>query len=297
MTIVGIAPYSAPFDLTYLTLAEYKNAPTSIDFNNLVVGGNASAQDAELSNMILRASSFMDEYLNQNLNASLQTETQRIRATPEGYLAVHPFNSPIISLNNFAYGGNPNGLVVLNDCSGAWFEDEQIIIPINQIGSSTTTIGALSFSGGGAGRNRLFCRYSYVAGFVDNLIQSATAGASFMTVQDGTGVTPGMSIRMYDGASSETATVSSAYVYGSLTIPFTAPLTFSHTSGVAFGNMPGAVKQACILATTAFIKARGDGAMTMAITTSASKAATGANVYGDDLATALIMLSQYRRIR
>ena len=30
----------------YLTVAEYKNAPTSIDYNNLVVGGNQSAQDS-----------------------------------------------------------------------------------------------------------------------------------------------------------------------------------------------------------------------------------------------------------
>ena len=44
----------------YLTVAEYKNAPTSIDYNNLVVGGNQTAQDSELANVILRASSFMN---------------------------------------------------------------------------------------------------------------------------------------------------------------------------------------------------------------------------------------------
>jgi hypothetical protein len=61
----------------YITVAEYKNAPTSIDYDNLVVGGNAQAQDAELSNVIRRASSFMDEYFNANLNATQYVETQR----------------------------------------------------------------------------------------------------------------------------------------------------------------------------------------------------------------------------
>ena len=112
----GITPLNSFFESPYITIAEYKNAPTSIDFDNLVVGGNANAQDAELANAILRASSFMDEYLNQNLRAATQTETQRVRITGQGTIALHPNNNPIISLQSFEYGANPNSLVALPDC-------------------------------------------------------------------------------------------------------------------------------------------------------------------------------------
>ena len=55
----GITPDTF-YEQSYLTVAEYKDAPTSIDFDNLVVGGNGAAQDAELARVILRASSYMD---------------------------------------------------------------------------------------------------------------------------------------------------------------------------------------------------------------------------------------------
>jgi hypothetical protein len=43
----------------YITVAEFKNAPTSIDYNNLVVNGNQQAQDAELARVIMRATSYL----------------------------------------------------------------------------------------------------------------------------------------------------------------------------------------------------------------------------------------------
>ena len=123
----GVTTQSPFFENPYLTVTEYKNAPTAIDFDNLVVGGNAGAQDAELANVILRASSFIDEYLNQNLNASTQTENQRIRLSNSGYLAIHPNNNPVISLQSMSYGTDPNGLTTLSDPSKAWFEGQQLV--------------------------------------------------------------------------------------------------------------------------------------------------------------------------
>ena len=57
---VGISPVTPFQSGNYLTVAEYKNAPTAIDYDNLVVGGNQAAQDAELLANIARASSFID---------------------------------------------------------------------------------------------------------------------------------------------------------------------------------------------------------------------------------------------
>jgi hypothetical protein len=70
---VGITP-DISNENPYISVAEYKNAPTAINYDMLVVGGNAAAQDAELAEVILRASSYMNEYLNQNLVATQYTE-------------------------------------------------------------------------------------------------------------------------------------------------------------------------------------------------------------------------------
>jgi hypothetical protein len=281
----------------YITLAEYKNAPTAIDIDNLVVGGNAAAQDAELTNVILRASSFMDEYLNQNLNASTQVENQRTRLTSSGYLAIHPNNNPVISLQSLSYGTDPNNLIALGDPSKAWFEDQQIIVPLSQLATTYSSQGALSFGVGAAPRQQVFVTYNYTSGYVNNLIASATATQSTMTVQTADGIVAGMQLRIYDGANSERATVASNYTYGSTTVPLTAPLAYTHASGVAFGNLPQTIKEACILVTTAFLKVRGDNSLTMSITTKPSGYQTGAEKFGSEMAIAIGMLDLYRRIR
>lgn len=282
----------------YLTLAEYKNAPTSIDYNNLVIGGNANAQDAELKKVILRASSYMDEYFNANLNATKYTETQRTRFTPDGFIALHPNNTPIVALETFNYGTNPNNLITLSDPSLAWFEEQQMIIPLSNIATSYSSAGPLAFGGYGLPRQQVYCKYTYVAGYVNNPISSGTAGVSSITVGRADGILPNQKLRIYDGASSESVTVASNYTYGSTTVPLTSALTYSHTSGSSIGNLPNAIKQACILITTAFIKVRGDSSMTMNITTFPQANPTpGANRYGSEIALALDMVNKYRRIR
>jgi len=281
----------------YITVAEYKNAPTSIDYDNLVVGGNANAQDAELARVILRASSFLDEYLNQNLVASSRTETQRTRFTPQGYIELHPYQYPIISLQSFEYGADPNNLVTLTDPSTCWFEEQQIIIPISQLSLTYSSQGPLSFGGAGSNKYQIFTKYNYTAGYVNNAIATATAGQSSMVVSNATGITAGSMYRIYDGDKSETIYVASNYVYGSTTVPLTSALTYSHAAGVTFGNLPTAIKQATILVTTAFLKVRGDNSLTMNITYTPTTNIEAAQRYGGDIALALEMVSLYRRVR
>lgn len=282
----------------YITVSEYKNAPTSIDYNNLVIGGNQNAQDAELERVILRASSYMDEYFNANLNATKYVETQRTRFTPDGYIALHPFNSPIVALENFDYGTSPNNLITLSDPSTAWFEEQQVIIPLSSISTNWSSQGPLSFGGYGLPRQQVYCKYTYVAGYVNNPIASGTAGQTSLTVARSEGILPNQKLRIYDGASSESVTVASSYTYGSTTVPLTSALVYSHGNGASIGNLPNAIKQACILITTAFIKIRGDSSMTMNITTFPQANPTpGANRYGGEIALALDMVNKYRRIR
>jgi len=293
----GVTTQSAFNENPYITVAEYKAAPTAIDYDNLVVGGNANAQDAELANVILRASSFMDEYLNQTLNASTQTENQRTRMTSQGFIALHPNFNPIISLQSFSYGTDPNSLIPLSDCSKAWFEDQQIIIPLSQLSTTYSSQGALSFAAPSAPRQQIFVTYQYTSGYVNNRIATATAAATSMTVQTADGIVPGMKMRIYDGASSETVQVATNYTYGSTTVPLTSALAYTHASGIAFGNLPQTIKEACILITTAFLKVRGDNSLTMNITTQPMGNTPGAQRFGSEMQIAMGMLDLYRRIR
>lgn len=280
----------------YLTVAEYKNAPTSIDYDNLVVGGNANAQDAELDRVILRASSYMDEYLNQNLVANRQTETQRTRFTQQGFIALHPNQNPIIALESFEYGPTPQLLYTLSDPSCAWFESQQLIIPISQISLNWSSQGPLGFGGGNPGQ-QMFTKYTYVAGFVNNPIVAGVAAASTITVERATGIVAGQMLRIIDGAKSETVYVSSSYTYGNTTVALATPLVYDHTVGSTISNMPNAIKQACILITTALIKVRGDNSLTMSITTQPSASIPGATRFGNDIQLALDMVDKYRRVR
>jgi hypothetical protein len=280
----------------YLTVAEYKNAPTSIAYDNLVVGGNANAQDAELERVILRASSYMDEYLNQNLVANRQTETQRVRFTPQGYIALHPNQNPVIALESFEYGGTPQLLYTLSDPSVAWFESQQLIIPITQMALNYSSQGPLGFGGASPGQ-QIFTKYTYVAGYVNNPVVAGVALASSITVERATGIVAGQMLRIIDGSKSETVYVSSSYTYGSTTVTLATPLVYDHTVGSTISNLPNALKQACILITTAFIKVRGDNSLTMSITTQPSANVPGTARYGSEIQLALDMVDKYRRIR
>lgn len=280
-------------EVPYLTVAEYKNAPTAVDISNLVVGGNQRAQDAELANIILRASSYLDEYLNQNLVATTIQETQRTRVTPQGWISLHPNNAPVVALTSFSFGVNPLMLNAIPDCSQTWFDGQQIIIPISSMSFSSQ--GPLAFSWAAPNSAQIFCNYTYIAGFVNTTCVGVPA-ESTVVVDSPDGILAGETYRIYDGNNTETVTVDSSYVFGSSTVPLTRPLTYAHTN-VAFSNMPDAIKQATIIMTTAFIKMRGDQAMMLAMTTRPSGTVQGSDLYGKDISLALDMVDKYRRIR
>lgn len=295
---IGVSPQTPFSEYAYVTTQEYRNSPSALDIDNLVVGGNEQAQDAELRNIILRASSFLDEFLNQNLTASTQVETQRTRFQANGFLAIHPNQNPIIALEDFSYGSVPGQLSTLSDLSSTWFEDQQFIVPTSNLTLTWSSQGPLSFGGmgGGSMATQIYCQYTYTAGYVNNAIVSANAGDMFMTVNP-TGVVANNVFRIYDGAKSETVMVAPTYNYGDAIVPLTTPLLHTHSAGVTFGNMPNAIKQATLLVTNAFIKVRGDTSLTMNITTQPSTNIGNDQRFGKDIALALEMVNLYRRIR
>jgi hypothetical protein len=285
------------FSTPYLTLAEYKTAPTSIDIDNLVFNSqDPDVQDAELSNVIARASSWVDTFCNQVLAATTEQEQQRTRYSGDGSIRFHPRYNPIIALTSFQYG-YPTNLATLGDCSVAWLEEEEIIIPSATLGNWTSQ-GPLSFGAfGGGSANEVFVKYTYITGYTNTVIVTAAAAASTLTVADGTGITPGQMLKIYDGMYSENVTVASTYTFGSTTVPLTSALIYSHTAGVSISALPPAVKEAAILVTTSFLKTRGDSAMSMLVTTTPGTSLPNADKVGQEIALAMQLLQPYRRVR
>ena len=177
----------------YLTIAEYKNAPTAIDYNNLVVGGTSAQQDAELAAVIQRASSWIDIYVNQPLIAQNFQEQSRTRITQEGFMVLSPDYNNVVALNSLSYGATPTALTAATDgaLQSAWFEKSQIIMPLSQIGLSYSSQGPLSFGFPPNSRSRIYAAYNYCAGFCNGNINTATAGQSSFTMIDPIGLTAG----------------------------------------------------------------------------------------------------------
>lgn len=285
--------------IPYLTLEEYKSAPTAIDLDNLVWNSqDPDVQDAELRNVIGRASSWADTYCNQVLGATIETEQQRTRITPsDGSIRLHPRFSPIVALTDFNYG-YPTNMANLGSCANAWIEEQEIIIPNAQLGNWTSQ-GPLSFgSYNGGYQNEIFVRYTYVAGYTNTIVAvPSLAGDSTLIVKDGTGIVAGQMLNIYDGSNTELITVDDTYVFGSNSVPTKTPMLYDHDIDTSVSALPPAIKEAVILITTAFLKVRGDSSMSLDVTTSPTIGTPGSQKYADELTLASRLLSSYRRIR
>jgi hypothetical protein len=294
----AISPITYSFSTPYLTTDEYRSAPTAIDIDNLVFNSSdPDVQNAELANVIARASSWIDTYCNQILSSTIDTEQQRIRVRPDGTLRFHPDNYPVIALLSFAYGTDPNNLTIAQDCSVAWIENQEIIFPYATISTTYSSQGPLAFGFPSTPRAETFIRYSYINGYANTMIVTATAGATSLTVENGAGFRAGASYKIYDGLRTENVTIASTYTFGSTTLPLTSALLYSHNPGISISGLPPAIKEAAILVTTAMLKVRGDNSMIMNVTTQPSVAIDGSQNIGQDMAMAKELLATYRRIR
>jgi hypothetical protein len=257
------------------------------------------AQNNELANVIARASSWIDTFCNQILGATYETETQRSRISPDGTIKFHPRYNPIIALTDFWYGNPSTNLYQAQDCSVAWIENTQIIFPYANLSTTFTSQGPIQFGFPSTAGLPVYLKYTYVNGYANTLIASATELQSTLTVTSGTGITAGDQLKIYDGIYTENVTVANNYVFGSTTVPLTTPLLYSHEAGVSISALPPAIKEAAILVTTAMLKVRGDNSLTMAVGTlpqQSSLPQTQASIQ-DDMSMAQSLLMPYRRIR
>ena len=293
----AISPIKRQQTKPYLTLDEFKNAPTALDYGNLVQGGSQAAQDAELSNAILRASSWIDQHCDQILSATVDVEQQRARLGTDGSVVFHPKFFPIVALTSLNLGYSPQTLTAVPDPSIAWLEEQQVVFPYANANLSWSSAGPLGFGATASSRARMYVNYTYVNGYFNSTIATATAGQTTLTVTDGTGLVAGDQFTIFDGTSTEVVTVASSYTFGSATVPLTSALLFTHTAGVAASSLPAAIKEACILVTSAYLKIRGDSSLILGVTNAPGQAVDGSQKIGNDIAHAQDLLKPFRRIR
>lgn len=305
------APYNISYGARtpYLTPTEYNNAPTSMDVNNLIPGGSAQANATALQETINRASSWIDQFTCGSwgtLCATVETENARVWGSYRNTIIVHPKYWPVVEVRSFTYSALPGGLAATSGASvtpssGITVYPQEFEVSTSAATTFNTT-GTTGFGGWGASygircRAEYDCLYTYVAGWPNTtLAASVAAGASSVQPSVVTGIYPGSLMTIYDLPNDEPCVVASTYVPGSAVVPLSAPLQNSHSTTATITNMPPAIKQAAILATTAFIKQRGSGALIAADIGEVTRTQTGfAQNAGSDFQQAMTLLMPFKQ--
>lgn len=296
-TVSFVTPPSYARTHAYLTIGEFRDAPTAVDTSNLIIGGTQLSEDQMLQSIIFRASSWVDEYCGQVLAATAATETGRVRVNRHGEFIVHPSQWPILEVTDFQVGPTA-GLFQSVDLSAIWIDRALFAVPSGYTGASSA--GPLQFGIAPYGR-QLIGRWSYTAGWpVTELRVTANAGDTTITVGDRTGVYGGTILEIYDNiAGNESAVVAATPTTNTITIG--APLAITHTvTGTAYlpaTSLPPAVKQAAIMITACLIRTRGNEALVMDSVHGPNKVKKTGNTFDANLDIAKELLNPYRTTR
>jgi hypothetical protein len=296
------APVFAPtvstyaYRTPYLTPGEYQNAPTGVDSSNLIPGGTMAQQTAALAQAVVRASAWADTICKKILAATRDTQAGRFRVFRDGTLRIPVDFTPLIAVAAASVGDSPSQIAALADLSVLELGDKVVTLPA--FGSSS----ALSTCYGRAASGTRYAQLTYVNGYANTGVTAAAAsGATSVTVANPLAIFPGMTMTLIDGGSTELVTVSPAFVptvtVAPTAIPLTAALGPGHTANAVLSALPGEIKEAVILLTSAVIKT-GRGAESVEMPNfggQGSKIPTEAHGL-EELAAALDLLDNHRRV-
>lgn len=233
-----------------MTVAEFKALPTGVTFDDLIRAGSAKINDAELANILLRASRWCDDFCQVPLAATVTTaERQQIRIGSDGLFKISPRNIsgkiPLITMTRLAYGYPGSLTATITPTYPPWIQDGAVLVPGGF--PSKPWIGpAIQFGSPPPGTG-VWVEYDYVSGFANSwLAVAATAGDTSLRVADATGITPGLSMRLCDPGLEEQVTVASSWAptTGPQTVPITAALVNAHAVAVGCSAVPMDVKLA-----------------------------------------------------
>jgi hypothetical protein len=276
-TPVIIPPTSAELAVPYMTTAGFAAYPHWLDLDNLIPGGLAAAQTAELEDVLLTASRWICNEPCENMRIDahwVQGENQRTRVGSSGRLYVRPHDIPIRSITSFSYGWDPSAMSSLSlPDSTMWVEDGREV-SFRPGGGNASFIGpAIQFGGTGRIGAQTFVTWSYVAGFpavAGGLAESCNSGAAQLDVADPAGILPGDVLRIYDPGTpaaglpasplNEAVTVASTYVPALPTwpptpteIPLASATTYAHGAGTMVTGLPRDLLQSQICYTVALL--------------------------------------------
>ncbi|MFC5184373.1 hypothetical protein [Actinomadura harenae] len=235
----------------YVAVAAFRAAPTWLDSDDLIPGGTATKQDAELYNVLLRASAWADNQCNQSLGAAPHTQQRNVRPNRRGDIVIHASSVPVRQVTAVSLGAGPASLSPLSDLSGVWVEDGRSIHITNP--ARTNWAGWLEFGTAAPGRDML-ASITYTAGYASaTLTAAASSGATAVTVSTPSGIFPGDVLRIWDPGLEEAVIVAPGYTPGSSTVPLATPLGQTHAAGAGVSGLPADVHQAVICYTVALL--------------------------------------------
>lgn len=295
MTHIAPSLPSTLFTVPYLTVDEYKAAPTGVDLAGLVPGANQAQRDAALANLIARASGLINSVCSQNLAATLDTEVGRVKMNRRGEIFIQPHCWPIVEVVSVSVGTMPSNITAQN-LTELFIDHSSMTLYQTSLGL-TTSVGPLQL-GGISPSYEAFGQWVYVNGWpCTSLKATAILGATSIQVQDSTGVHVGTKLVIYDQDNTETVTVT-AEPLGSQTVAVSALAHAHATVGVNVSSLPPAVKEAAIQMTSGLIKLKGNQALVMrSISSTEPEPQAKAKAGEGDIRSAAWMLQPFKAVR
>lgn len=254
-----------------------QSAPTGISWNLIPEPGSTSAEQyAEQMNMCIRASGLVNAYCNQVLKATIDTE---VVDGPDLRLTIqNSTRNARITLSQWPVTSIHQIAVSPNSFPRSWqvVPSDMYAVERPPVGVYGTSAPSSAGNGGqtillGAGYvNWCNGRWGYTTSTVYSsgwphtmLLEPADAGATTIRVDDVTAFT-GAASRIYDGAQTESAMVSSVsadipfqlpygggmVAAGPGTLTLAEPLAYEHDAGVLLSALPQDIMWAAILAAT-----------------------------------------------
>lgn len=283
----------------YVTVPEFRAAPTWLDSDDLIPGGTSTKQDNELYNVLLRASAQVDTTVMQRLGGHTAVEQLRSRTDRQGMLSIHPSNNPVRKVTAVSYGPDPTSLTALTDLSGVWIEDARQVTVAAP--TRANWAGFLQFGPPAGPSGLTWMQLTYTAGYASaTLTGTANSGTSTLPVSNPAGIMPGDVLRVWDPGVEEAVTVAAGYTVGSTSVPLASPLTQTHSAGAGVSGLPADIHQAVICHTVALLL-REDVASEAPFADSqygpSARRATSGGKAGGLLDEAERLLMPYRRVR
>jgi hypothetical protein len=305
-------PWAEPLlTVPHVGVAEFQTAPTWLDNQDLVEGGDTAQQEAELYNQLLKASAWANNFAKQPLQAHTVYEQTRARVDRWGRMWLHPTNFPVRSVTGIAYGVDFENLTAVESISEQVFVESQRGLVITMVPFNGAWMGSLQFGPAAPPMAQVYVQYQYVAGYANTyLTENISSGVTSLPVADPTGFTPAMTTlwnttvggsiaRIWDPANEEAVAVSASYTIGSSPVTLANATQNAHLENAQVSELPAEVRQAVVSYTVGLLL-RQDTEEDMPFPGSpgpTARRSKSRGVAGGLISEAENLLKPYRRVR